>query len=330
MMKEAKRLSSYKVLVVEDDFATGELLKEILEQNGYQVVIKTDGLSALKTVGEEKYDLAMVDVMLPTLNGFEICERIRDDPQNELLPIIILTVLTESQHRIRALQAGATSFLNKPFDRIELLTQIHSLITLTHKMSQREHFDDIVFCLQTMLGIRSPDILAHSQRVAKLAEQLAFRIGLSLSIIDELKTGALLHDIGKLCLDIPINASNNLSKENLAVCQRHTDFGDRMFSRFHRPVIRSIIKFHHEHCFAASFPGPISDNQIRLSVQIVAVCNRFDNLIQANAQDQNAIQHALLLLGDEVKANCWDREVYAKLAELTKTFGNGLFTVFAP
>lgn len=67
-----------------------------------------------------------------------------------------------------------------------------------------------------------------------------------------------------------------------------------------------------------------------LSVQIVAVCNRFDNLVQASPQSPDVIKNALSLLDGEVKANGWDREVYAKLVELTKTFGNGLFTVFAP
>lgn len=323
-------MSSYRILVVEDDFATGELLKAILEQNDYQVVIRTDGLSALKAVDEDKFDLALVDVMLPNLNGFQICERIRSDPRNELMPIIILTVLTESQHRIRALQAGATSFLNKPFDRMELLTQIHSLINLSHKIAQRECFDDVVSCFLTMLSIRNPEILAHSHRVAKLAEQLAYRMGLPLSVTNELKAGALLHDIGKLCLDCSSDDSIDTPGDQLPLGQRHTDCGDRMFSPFHRPLVRSIIRLHHDDCSAENALSRISDRQVRLSVQIVAVCNRFDNLIRASAQDPNVIQDAIAQLDDEVSANRWDREAYAKLAELTKTFGSGLFTVFAP
>lgn len=316
---------SYRVLVVEDDFATGELLKEILEQNDYQVEIRTDGVSALKAVDEDAFDLALVDVMLPNMNGFQICERIREDPRHELMPIIILTVLSESQHRIRALQAGATSFLNKPFDRMELLTQIHSLINLGHKIARRERFDDIVACFATMAGIRDPGLLAHGQRVAKLAEQLAYRMGLPLSIVSELKAGALLHDVGKLCLDAPGGDSADQSPR----LPRHAEWGDRMFSHFHRPLARAIIRLHHDECSAGSALGQVGDRQIRLSVQIVAVCNRFDNLVQAGAQGPEGIPDALALLDAEVRAQGWDGEVYAKLAELARTFGNGLFTVFA-
>ena len=314
---------SFRVLVVEDDFATGELLKEILEQNGYQVVIRTDGVSALKAVEEDTFDLALVDVMLPNMNGFQICERIREDPRNELMPIIILTVLSESQHRIRALQAGATSFLNKPFDRMELLTQIHSLINLAHKIARRECFDDIVACLLTMTGIRDPGLLAHGQRVAKLAEQLAYRMGLPLSVTQELKAGALLHDIGKLCLDPPGEAPADPPG-----VPRHAEWGDRMFSHFHRPLARAIIRLHHEDGSTGSALARISDPQVRLAVQIVAVCNRFDHLVQAGAQGSDGIRHALALLDAEVRAKGWDGEVYGKLAELTRTFGSGLFTVF--
>lgn len=316
-------MTPYRVLVVEDDFATGELVKEILEQNDYHVVVRTDGVSALKAVEEDTFDLALVDVMLPNMNGFQICERIRNDPRNELMPIIILTVLSECQHRIRALQAGATSFLNKPFDRMELLTQIHSLIDLSRKITQRESFDDIVSCLLAMLELRHPEILAHGQRVAKLAEQLAYRLGLPLFTVNELKAGAQLHDIGKLCLDGPDGAPEGEAP-------RHALCGDRLFSHFHRPLARAIIRLHHDKAAPSSDLGRIGDPQVRLAVQIVAVCNRFDNLVHAGTREPNAIPRALAQLDEAARIQGWDREVCTKLAELARAFGDGLFTVFAP
>jgi putative two-component system response regulator len=319
-------MSSYRILVVEDDFATGELLHAILEQNDYQVTLRTDGVSALKALDEEPFDLALVDVMLPNLNGFQICERIRDDPRHELMPVIILTVLAESQHRIRALQAGATSFLNKPFDRLELLTQIHSLINLSHKISKRESFDSVIACFTTMLELRNPGILAHGRRVAKLAEQLGYRMGLPLSATGELKAGALLHDIGKLCLPPSEEGGAGAASQP---CPDHAGCGDRMFAHFHRPVVRAIIRLHHEDGLAGSALTQVGDGQIRSCVQIVALCNRFDHLLQESARGQEPIQAALAALDGEVRAKGWDREVQAQLAELSRTFGNGLLTVFA-
>jgi hypothetical protein len=74
----------------------------------------------------------------------------------------------------------------------------------------------------------------------------------------------------------------------------------------------------------------MSDSHGKLAVQIVAICNRFDNLIQDGAPGPDGIQKAVALLADEVRANGWDMDVHAKLAELTKSFGTGLFTEFAP
>lgn len=319
-------MASVKVLVVEDDFATGELLKEVLEQDDYQVTLRTDGVSALKALDDNKFDLALLDVMLPNLNGFQICERIREDPRNDLMPVIILTVLSESQHRIRAMQAGATSFLNKPFDRMELLTQIHSLIDLSHKIAKRESFDQIVACFLTMLGYRSAEMLAHGQRVAKLSEQVAYRKGLPLSMVSELKAGALLHDIGKLCLDSLDEAPAGPMEQTSPGLPRHAECGDRMFSSFHRPLARAIIRLHHGD---SSTMASLADRQIQLSVQIVAVCNRFDNLVQADAQGPDGIQGVLSKLEAEVRSHGLDQDVLATLTELIQTFGNGLFTVFA-
>ena len=119
-----------KILVVEDDIASQMLMTDILEKYGYTAVVATDGLEAISLAEKEKPDLAIVDIMLPTLNGYQVCERLRCLPQCRELPVIILTALNEDQHRIRALEAGAIDFLSKPFKRIELLTKIKAVLLM--------------------------------------------------------------------------------------------------------------------------------------------------------------------------------------------------------
>jgi putative nucleotidyltransferase with HDIG domain len=208
---------------------------------------------------------------------------------------------------------------------MELLTQIHSLIGLSHKTARRERFDDLVGCFTTMLGIRDPGLLAHSQRVAKLAEQLAYRMGMPLAVATEVRAGALLHDVGKLCLDGPGDGPEG----GTATVPRHAEWGDRMFANFHRPLARAIIRLHHDGAAPGSALAQVEDRQVRQAVQIVAVCNRFDNLVQAGPQGPDLIPRALERLEAEAAAKGWDPEVCGKLAELTRTFGSGLFTVFA-
>lgn len=317
-------LSTHKILVVEDNLATLELLKEILEHNNYEVITKMDGLKGLKTVENTKIDLVLLDVMLPTLNGFEVCERIRKIPDSHTLPIIILTVLTEPQHRIRALQAGATDFMNKPFNHAELINKIKSLLELKDEISQREHFQDISFCLLTALSNRSPRILSHCRRVAQLSEQLAFRMSLPPSTISEIVTGALLHDVGKLGLDIPLDVNTeDRDYTELQVLQDHPQIGDSMFAHFNRPIIRSIIRFHHE--WSSDTPQEYIDYEIRLPIKIVAICNEFDNLTKGNYEDSLVIEKALSTLRNKMFIDCSNDNILNEFQKLIKIYKNCFF-----
>lgn len=317
-------LSTHKILVVEDNLATLELLKEILEHNNYQVITEMDGLKGLKTVEHTKIDLVLLDVMLPTLNGFEVCERIRKNPDYHTIPIIILTVLTEPQHRIRALQAGATDFMNKPFNHAELINKIKSLLDLKDEISQREHFQDISFCLLTALGSRSPRILSHCRRVAKLSEQLAFRMSLPPSTISKIVTGALLHDVGKLGLDIPLDVNDEeRDYTELQELQNHTHLGDSMFSHFNRPIIRSIIRFHHD--WSDDIPQDCPDSEIGLPIRIVAICNEFDNLTKGNYEDPLIIENALDTLRNKMFIDCSDDNILKEFQKLIKIYKNDFF-----
>lgn len=311
--------ASHKILIAEDDLPSAELLREVLEQMHYQVLEANDGAAAVELAGKEHPDLAIVDVMLPFLNGFEVCDKIRRNPELTTLPIIMLTVLNEPHHRIRASQAGATDFLTKPFNRLELLAKVRSLLGLQDAMSQREHFQDVTYCLLTSLGSRSPEAAAHSKRVARIAEQLGRRCGIAPAELKDLYTGALLHDAGKLALDgaLPI-ASESLSPDALSIWQKHTVLGDLMFSRFSRPVVKAIIRSHHEQMDGTGFPDGLYGNQIPVPVRVVALCNRLDHLTGGRMEESAALKAAVPKLTEEAAAGRWDTEILAELEELSK------------
>ena len=107
-----------------------------------------DGLQAISLATEETPHLAIVDIMLPTLNGYQVCEKLRSIPGLKNMPIIVCLPF-EDQHRIRAIEAGATDFLIKPFDRVELITKIKALLSIQEERSRCESFEDIMFCLGT-------------------------------------------------------------------------------------------------------------------------------------------------------------------------------------
>ncbi len=311
-----------KILIVEDDLPSLKLLEEILTQTNYRVIKATDGGQALELVREETPDMAIIDVMLPTLNGFEVCQQIRAIPEFSAMPIIILTVLNEPHHRIRATEAGATDFLSKPFDRMELLTKIKSLLSIRAEFTYHEHFEDIIYCLLAALEQRNSLIVNHCRRVAKLSEQFSIRCGLPAKKVNDIKDGALLHDVGKLALEIPLKFGSEEKQEERFVesWRKHSLLGDQMLARFHRPIVRNIVRSHHELLSGRGFPDGLKGPQIEMPVRIVSICNRFDLLTEGNWSDAEQVNRCLQVMQNEVKAGYWDEDLFKELTDLVKIY----------
>jgi adenylate cyclase len=116
------------ILAVDDEPANLALLRKLLTRQGYDVVEASDGLSALQAVVEHKPDLVCLDVMMPKLDGIEVCQRLRLQPEHAGLPILLLTALDRTEDKARGLEAGANDFLSKPFDESELSARLRSLL----------------------------------------------------------------------------------------------------------------------------------------------------------------------------------------------------------
>jgi len=118
-----------KILVVDDQPQNARLLEAVLVRQGYAVAVATSGQEALAKVASERPDLVLLDVVMPGINGYEVCRLLRADPATRFLPIVMVTS-SPDEDKVQAIEVGADDFIQKPFDQHELLARVHSLLRL--------------------------------------------------------------------------------------------------------------------------------------------------------------------------------------------------------
>ncbi|MDP6352713.1 MAG: phosphate regulon transcriptional regulator PhoB [Alphaproteobacteria bacterium] len=139
------------ILLVEDEAAIVTLVRYNLERQGYRVRDTDDGEQALIMVKEEKPDLVILDWMLPSVSGLEVCRGLRRDPETKALPIIMLTARAEEGDRIRGLESGADDYVTKPFSPKELIARVQAVLRRARPAldADRLAYDDIEMELDT-------------------------------------------------------------------------------------------------------------------------------------------------------------------------------------
>lgn len=118
------------ILIADDEPNIVISLEFLLQREGYRVLVARDGVEALAAIRAERPDLVLLDVMMPKFNGFEVCERLKNDEATRIIPVIMVTALNEIEDKIRATEAGADDFVSKPFNKLELLTRVKSLLRI--------------------------------------------------------------------------------------------------------------------------------------------------------------------------------------------------------
>lgn len=120
--------SKPKILIVDDVLENIELIEAYLSVEPYEVITSSSGKEAIQKIKEEKLDLILLDVMMPEISGYEVCKIVKDDPETQFIPILMLTALPDIEDRIKGIEAGADDFLTKPINRLELKTRVKSLL----------------------------------------------------------------------------------------------------------------------------------------------------------------------------------------------------------
>jgi len=149
---------SARILVVDDIMPNVKLLEAKLKNEYYNVISAYSGAEALEIIKNERPDLVLLDVMMPEMDGFEVCRRIKADPKTEHIPVVMVTALTDTADRVMGLEAGADDFLTKPLDDVALMARVRSLIRLKMTMDELRARENTATSLGVIDENKSNDI----------------------------------------------------------------------------------------------------------------------------------------------------------------------------
>jgi adenylate cyclase len=190
------------VLVVDDLAPNARLLEAVLSPKGFRVVTASSGEEALDVLGKEHPDLVLLDILMPGMDGYEVCRRIRQDPATAFLPVIMITASGEEE-KIRAIESGADDFVNKPFDQAELLARVRSLVRVKRYHDTIENQAAELARWNRELEQRVQDQVEQLERVGRLRRFLPAQLAdLIISSGDESFLNGHRREITVVCCDL--------------------------------------------------------------------------------------------------------------------------------
>lgn len=291
-----------RVLVVDDEPANVKLLQKMLTAAGYHNVDTTVDSRDVKTLyTNNSYDIVLLDINMPYLDGFEVMEQLRQLVNGDYLPVLVLTAQTDRDTRIRALEAGARDFVTKPFDRLEVLNRIRNMlevrllhkqvrnqnVILEHKVRERtrelnETRLEIIRRLGRAAEYRDNETGLHIIRMSKFAQLLGKKMGMSDAEAEMVLDASPMHDIGKIGIpDSILLKPGKLDADEWNTMKTHSAIGAEILSGHHSELLetaRIIALHHHEKWDGGGYPHGLKGESIPLVARIVALSDVFDAL----------------------------------------------------
>jgi putative two-component system response regulator len=286
---------SSTVLIVDDEESGRQTLESILESEGYHIEMAENGMQALEKAKILLPDVILLDVMMPGMTGFEVCERVRNDPLLAEIPIIVLTALDDRESLLTALKAGADDFISKPFDRFELrarllgitrLNRYHKIIEERTKLQEAndqilEAYEATIEGWTRALDLRDKETEGHSQRVTELTIKLAKAYGMNADELPHIRRGALLHDMGKIGIpDSILHKPGALTDQEWTTMRKHPQFVYDMLKsvEYLQPAL-DIPYCHHEKWDGSGYPRGLKGEEIPIAARLFAIADVWDALI---------------------------------------------------
>jgi putative two-component system response regulator len=322
--KEIETDNKPKVLVVDDDEKNVKLLTAFLLPHNFTVIKAYNGEEALSSIDAHDIDLVLLDVMMPVMDGYEVCRRIKENEETRMIPVIMVTALDDLEAKLKAIEAGTDDFITKPPNKLELMARTKSLIRMKRINNKLIGTESVLISMANAVEAKDQYTKGHISRVSNMAVSLGRKIGLTDREIEALRLGGVLHDIGKIGIPRQIlNKKGPLSAEEWETIKKHPIVGYQIclpMKKILGPSLE-VIRHHHERMDGSGYPDGLKGDEISIVARVMAVVDSFD-AITTNRPYQKAVsmQEGLGILFQVVQEKKLDARVVEAFGELLQGF----------
>lgn len=269
-----------RVLVADDHEGHVELLDGYLTAVGHDCLHAYDGDEALRRARSDAPELLVLDVGMPRLNGFQVCERVKRHPSLQQIPVILMLDDNAVEEKLRGIEVGADDFLTKPFNKLELLTRVKSLVRVKRLNAQIDQTEAVLHQLARVIEEKDEYRQHHSERLASLAGRLAHVLELPDEDIGTLRTAAALHDIGTVGVrESILQKRGRLTEGEYEEIKRHPVIGESLCAALRcADDVAPVVRYHQERWDGQGYPDGLKGEQIPLLARVMAVADAYTAL----------------------------------------------------
>jgi putative two-component system response regulator len=341
-------LSQMRVLVVDDVETNVDILVEALGDD-YRVSVAMDGESALEIIEENPPDIILMDIMMPGMDGYEVCERLKSKTATRDIPVVFLTALSEEENETRGLALGAVDYITKPFRAGIVKARVKNHLELKQ---HKDHLENLVArrtrevfltqeismeCIGTLAEFRDPETGGHIKRTQHYIKALATQLKtlpqfsriLDEETIDRIYKCAPLHDIGKVAIpDTILKKPGKLTKEEFDVMKTHTTHGyevllsakTRLDTGNYLKCAATIALTHHEKWDGSGYPRGLSKENIPVEGRLMAIADVYDALVSRRVYKSPKPHSQAIAIILEGGGTHFDPEMVAVFKQHAETF----------
>jgi putative two-component system response regulator len=332
------------VLIVDDNPTNIDLLVNTLQAE-YRLGIAKNGRKALEYTAKQKPDLILLDIMMPEMDGYEVCAHLKADPASASIPVVFITAISETVHKTRGFELGAVDYITKPFHAAEVRARVRTHLCLEQMRSQlqsqnallehevarktaeiRDILNASIRSMALMVEIRDPYTAGHQLRVSRLACAIAAKMDLAPSVIEGIRIAGLLHDVGKVRIPVSIlSRAGKLLPAEFEMIKIHPQVSYDILKDIPFPwPVAQIALQHHERLDGSGYPHGLTAEAIILEAKVLAVAD----VTEANSsfrpyRPARGIEAALARIA-QLKGKKYDAEVVSACQDLFEKDGFSL------